>query len=256
MVILYKFPRIWGLPCMSPYAMKVEAYLRLRGIEHQVRVGDPRKAPRGKLPWVETDGQLLGDSTLILDHFEGRHAKPLNAALSRAQLARGWTLTRTLEESTVWALRHQRFIDPSGWPATRLELRAMLPPLVRAFAPQIIRRQMRGQLWAQGLGRLTPDQMHGMASRDFDAAAAMLGDGPYLFGESVSSFDLTLFAFVTSFSCATARSPVTEHLLALPNLISHCERLRERLYPEFPSWVASPLPAARLQATQASPIRS
>ncbi|MCW5637274.1 MAG: glutathione S-transferase family protein [Rubrivivax sp.] len=240
MVTLYKFPRVWGLPCMSPFCMKVEAYLRLRGITHEVRMGDLRRAPRGQLPWVQDGGHAIGDSTLIIDHFEARQAEPLDGWLDDRQRASGWALARTLEESTVWALRHQRFAEPAAWPHTREVVRGILPAPLRSFGPAIVRRQMIGALRAQGQGRFDAATLYAFAIRDFEAAAALLGDEPYLFGGQPSRFDLTLFGFVASFSAETCRSPVTERLLTLPSLLAHHDRLRRRLYPEIADWVAQP----------------
>jgi glutathione S-transferase len=242
MITLYKFPRVWGLPCMSPYCLKVEAYLRLRGIAHEVQVGDLQRAPRGQLPWVRDGAQVLGDSTLIIDHFEARQREPLDAGLDARQRAAGWALARTLEESTVWALRYQRFIEPAAWPNTRAVVRSILPAPLRLIGPAIVRRQMRAAVRSQGAGRFDPATLYGFAKRDFDSAAALLGDKPYLFGERPGRFDLTLFGFVASFSAAACRSPVTEHVLALPNLMAHQERLRRALYSEMPGWAAQPLP--------------
>jgi glutathione S-transferase len=240
-ITLHKFPRVWGLPCMSPYCMKVEAYLRLRQLPHRVEVGDLRRAPRGQLPWVRVDGTALGDSTLILDFFEARQAQPLDAALSPTERAQGWALARTLEESTVWSLRRQRFDAEAAWGDTAAVVRSILPVPLKPIGPAIVRRRMRAALRAQGLGRLTPQAQYDFACRDFDAAEALLVVKPFLFGERPSTFDLTLFGFVASFGCATARSPVTEHVLGLPGLLRHQRRLREQLYPEFDDWMARPL---------------
>ncbi|MBL8341051.1 MAG: glutathione S-transferase family protein [Rubrivivax sp.] len=251
-ITLYKFPRVWGLPCMSPFCMKVEAYLRLRQLPHRTEVGDLRRAPRGLLPWVRLDGRVLGDSTLIVDHFEATHPQPLDAALSPAQRAQGWALSRTLEESTVWALRRQRFDAEAAWGDTAAVVRSILPLPLKPVGPAIVRRQMRAALRAQGLGRLPPEAHHDFACRDFDAAEALLAGKPFLFGERPSTFDLTLFAFVASFGCATARSPVTEHLLGLKGLLDHQRRLREQLYPELGDWMARPV---RPDATAAPAVR-
>jgi glutathione S-transferase len=122
-------------------------------LPHRVEVGDLRRAPRGQLPWIDLDGQVIGDSTLIIDALERHNVRPLNAGLNPAQLARGWALTRTLEESTVWALRHQRFADSGGWTATRQVVQSLAPPLLRGVLPTVVRRGMLSALQAQGAGR-------------------------------------------------------------------------------------------------------
>jgi glutathione S-transferase len=240
MVTLYKFPRVWGLPCMSPYCLKVESYFRLVGVEYRTEVGDLSAAPRGQLPWVDVAGHRIGDSNLIIEHFEAQRERTLDAELTATERARGWSLMRTLEESTVWALRYQRFVEDSGWLATREVVRSILPAPLRQVGPALIRRGMRKALRAQGAGRHDAATIYSFAKRDLDVAAELLGDSPYLFGNAVTTFDLSLFGFVTSFACPVASSPVTDHLLTKPNLLAFGERLRIRLYPEFSSWVSRP----------------
>jgi glutathione S-transferase len=229
---------------MSPYCLKVESYLRLRRLDYRVEIGDLRSAPRGQLPWVAVDGREIGDSTRILDYLEARSPDPLDAGLSATERALGWSVQRTLEESTVWALRYQRFVEPVAWRDTKLVVQQILPAALRPFLPALIRRQMQQALRAQGAGRHDAQGIYDLARRDFDAAASALGDKPFLAGGRVRSFDLSLFGFVASFSCATARSPVTEHLLELDNLLAHHERMRQLCFPEMPSWVASRLAAS------------
>jgi glutathione S-transferase len=229
---------------MSPFCLKVEAYFRLRGLGYEWRTGDLRAAPRGQLPWVEVSGERLGDSNLILDRFEAENPEPLDAWLDPDARARGWSLMRTFEESTVWVLLYQRFIDEAGWPATREVVRSILPTALRWVGPTLVRRDMQRAVRAQGMGRYDDETIYAFGRRDIDAAAHALGDREYLFGDRITTFDLSLFGFVSSFACSIARSPVTEHLLDKANLLDHCERLRQRLFPEIPSWVAQPLELA------------
>jgi glutathione S-transferase len=110
---------------------------------------------------------------------------------------------------------------------------------------------MLAALRAQGHGRFDAATLYGFAMRDFEAASALLGEQPFLFGDRPSRFDLTLFGFVASFAADTCRSPVTERLLALPGLLAHHERLRRRLYPEIADWVARPRPSSAPRAPAA-----
>ena len=56
-VKLYQFPSAWGLPNPSPFCMKLEVFLRLAEIPYEIVTWpDPRKAPKGKLPFIEHEG--------------------------------------------------------------------------------------------------------------------------------------------------------------------------------------------------------
>ena len=47
---------------MSPFCAKLEAYLRLAEVPYETRSADIRKAPRGKAPYVEYEGQTRSET--------------------------------------------------------------------------------------------------------------------------------------------------------------------------------------------------
>lgn len=50
MITVFQYPRLLGIPNMSPFCLKLEAWLRMVGIKYDIReVADPRKGPKGKL---------------------------------------------------------------------------------------------------------------------------------------------------------------------------------------------------------------
>ena len=68
---MHQFPAALGLPNASPFCMKLETYLRMTGLPFEVRpVTDPRRAPKGKLPYIDDGGTVLADSNLILDYLK------------------------------------------------------------------------------------------------------------------------------------------------------------------------------------------
>ena len=69
MLTLYQFEPALGLPNTSPFCMKLETYLRMTGLDYQVDTSaDVRKAPKGKLPYIEDQGKIIPDSNFILDY--------------------------------------------------------------------------------------------------------------------------------------------------------------------------------------------
>jgi glutathione S-transferase len=67
MIELHQFSPNWGLPNASPFCMKLETYLRMANLPHQVVYEDKMdKAPKGKMPYIVDQGKKLGDSNLIL----------------------------------------------------------------------------------------------------------------------------------------------------------------------------------------------
>jgi glutathione S-transferase len=72
---VFTFAPDWGLPTVGPFALKLLAWLELAGLPYeQVFEVNPRKGPKGKNPWIELDGERIGDSELIIDLLRKRHA--------------------------------------------------------------------------------------------------------------------------------------------------------------------------------------
>src|SRR5579863_5163865 len=64
---LFQFPRMFGIPNISPFCCKLETWLRITKIPYDVvDLPDPRKGPKGKVPFIEDVGQRLGDSSAIV----------------------------------------------------------------------------------------------------------------------------------------------------------------------------------------------
>ena len=42
-------------------------------IPYEIAAGDPRKAPKGKVPWIDDDGHVLGDSAFIIQYLKQKH---------------------------------------------------------------------------------------------------------------------------------------------------------------------------------------
>ena len=75
MITLYGSGPNFGLPDASPFVTKAETLLRMSKLPFEKALMSFSKAPKGKIPYIEDDGQLLGNSTLIRWHLreEIRH---------------------------------------------------------------------------------------------------------------------------------------------------------------------------------------
>lgn len=69
-ITLYQPPPAFGLPNASPFCMKLETYLRMAEIPYQIKAASFAQAPNGKIPYIEHNGRLIGDSSLIIDYLK------------------------------------------------------------------------------------------------------------------------------------------------------------------------------------------
>src|ERR1035437_7549707 len=100
MLKLVQFHPAFGVRNMSPFCLKLETYLRMTGIAHEVVwSSDVRTAPKGKLPYILDVDVVMGDSALIIDYLKARHGDPLDGTLSAEQKAQVLAWSSLFEDS-------------------------------------------------------------------------------------------------------------------------------------------------------------
>lgn len=83
---LFQFPRMFGIPNISPFCCKLETWLRMTGIRYEVvDAPDPRKGPMSKVHFVDDGGVRLGDTTLIIKHLKKTRGVDPDAWLDERQ---------------------------------------------------------------------------------------------------------------------------------------------------------------------------
>ncbi|MGZ3184900.1 MAG: glutathione S-transferase family protein [Telluria sp.] len=230
MITLYGFGPAVGLPDLSPFVMKAQILLRMSGLPFQLKRGNSRKAPKGKLPFIDDDGTRVADSTFIRQHLERRHGIDFSGGYGERDLAVGWAVEKMLEEHLYFLMVHSRWIDDANFAAGPQKFFATLPPLVRGFIEKQVRKKLRAILHGQGAGRYTEEERTALGCRDIDAVAAILGDKPFLLGDRPCWADATLLAFVSQGLCTAFESGVRRHLETKANLVAYHARLTAQYY--------------------------
>jgi glutathione S-transferase len=229
-ITLHTMPGTDKVESMSPFCMKVEVYLKLQKVPYQVSLGDPRKAPKGKLPTIEAeDGRRIADSSAILAYLEEKADKPLDRALDAGDRARSHVLKRLFEESLYFVLVWSRWGDDAGWEEVRPRIAQIVPAPVRWLVPGIIRKKVIASTVAQGVGRHTRDEIYALGKADLEAVAALLGEGPYLLGAELHTVDVIAYAFLANILRWPKPSPLTDTARALPALEAYVTRIEAQL---------------------------
>ncbi len=212
----------------SPFVSKLETWLRMAGLPYVFKPASPLKAPKGKVPYIEVDGQLMGDSQLILEHLTRKYGVTLDDHLSARERAEGRAIRRMLEEGTYFCTLHYRWVSDAGWAETRRLMKEMGPGFILAF----VRRMQRRKTWEQGAGRHSLDDIFAMAIQDFRALGELVGDRPWTLGDQPSSVDATVLGFLHAVLNFPARNPIQDAVRAQANLVSLHDRGMARWWPE------------------------
>lgn len=225
----------WGLPSLSPFCLKLESFLRMGKIPHEViSVTVPVGAPKGKVPWIDLDGTKLGDSTFIIHHLQSHYGVNPDSGLTAEQLAQSLTIQRLVEESLYWALVYDRWVRPENWKIYRSTLLANLPALARIFLAAIARHRLKRQLKAQGMGLHSADEIRAIGERDIAALAALLGDKPFFHGETPSNVDACVYGTLANIYRVELTSPLKVCIEGQANLVAFIERFANRYFPLAP----------------------
>ena len=234
MLVLYVPPgRPWGTPNLSPFCTKLECWLRMANVDHRLAPANLSRAPKGKIPYIELDGRLVGDSQLVIEALAAKHGDVMDGWLDDAGHAKAHVVRRTLEEGYYFALLVLRWLDDEGFRAYMPEFKKILPSPLRPFLPALIRRNARKTAIAQGTGRHALDDVARLAMADLDAVATLLGDSPYLCGDRPCTADATLYAMIDGTWSFPLDTPLRRHLGTKSNLLSHRRRVREAYFPEL-----------------------
>lgn len=237
MITLYGFGPAFGLPDPSPFVMKTDVQLKMSGLPYRCERGGPRGGPKGKVPYVEDGGVRIGDSTFIRDYIEEAYGIDLDRALSSDEKARAWAIERMLEDHLYFALIHARWLDDTNFSKGPAHFFDALPEDTREQARNAAREGVRANLYFQGLGRHSDDEIVDLGVRTLRALSTILGRSAFLFGNEPSSADATAFGMVAGVLTPFFTTKLRERALKLGNLVEYNERMMARYYPGFASAV-------------------
>jgi glutathione S-transferase len=233
MITLYSFGRGPGLPDFSPFVIKTMLLLKLAGLDYVERRTIPARAPNGKLPYIDDDGAIVADSTLIRWHIEKTRGIDLDRGLTPEQRAIAWAAEKMCEDHLYWIGVRGRWLDDANFARGPAQLFASVPALLRPFVRNRVRESIRKALYGQGIGRYTDEEVTRLGRRDFETLATLLGDKPYFFGDKPCGADATFFAFIAAALAPIWESPLRHAAEETPNIVAYRDRILQAYFPEI-----------------------
>lgn len=232
MIRLYTFGPYFGLPDASPFVTKAMLLLKLAGLSYVEDRSGFRRAPKGKLPYIDDDGVIVADSTFIRFHIEKKYGFDFDAGLSPAQKATAWAVEKMCEEHLYQALIAARWSDEANFAKGAAHFFDAAPAPIRGLLRSLIRRKVMKALVARGFGRYTPAEIATLAICDIDALAALIGDKPFLMGENPCGADASVFAMVAHFLPPLFETPIRTAAEGHANLVAYRDRIMQRYFPD------------------------
>jgi glutathione S-transferase len=235
MITLYTTQPLWGLASPSPACMKLETWFKMAKIDYQIDTSiDLSIAPKGKIPFIEYQGKLIGDSTLIIEMFKSEVGIDLDADLTAYEKAISVAFRRMIKENIYWGCAYVRYGVEENWQIYREVLINMIKDSVPAEECNLMvegfYKIFNDQMYAQGMGRHNDQEITQIMKADFQALSDFLGDKPYFMGEKPTTLDATAYAYIANMIKPPFKHPIIDYVLNLDNLCRHSDRLTQEFF--------------------------
>jgi glutathione S-transferase len=245
---LFQFPRMFGIPNVSPFCCKLETWLRIAGVPYEVvDTPDPRKGPKGKLPFIEDASVRIADTSRIVDHLVKTRRVDPDARLGASQRAIALLVQRTLEEHYAFVAAYTHLLRDEGWQHTRVRFDSV-PAIVRPLVCRVVRGRVKKLLWQQGILRHSHEEIVESALRDWRAVQTVMSDGPFFFGDEPTGVDAIVFGALATSMLTPIESPIRDFLSSQPACVAYADRMLARFFPELAA-VSSREGAAQAKGT-------
>jgi glutathione S-transferase len=228
MLTLYSYPSLFGVADNNGYGLKVFAFLKLAGVpfvhEH---IFDASAAPRGQLPYIVDDGEMVGDSDSIIAHVTRRHRVDMDGELTAAQRDTNLMVSRMLDD-LYWVMSYSRWKDDAFWPAFSAALRREHPSLTEAGLMKA--KEFNAQrYYYQGIGRYAPPAAYARGLADLQVLANLVPDNGFVHGPSPTSVDAAIYGFIANIHFYAIDTPLKQFVAAHANLVRHCVAIHARV---------------------------
>ena len=197
-VILHMFPRNALSPSLSPYALKLETFLRMHDVKYKVEHNVPIHPGTKKCPWITLNGEDVADSQQIIEYLTETLSLVPKYDLERNHkdkiFARG--LRSILEDHFNFCVMSKRMIHGKYEDVAPFFPTIVNVKMVQNFIAQRIMKDIGSQAKAQGIGRLPKETVLKMANEDLEIVSLALGEKNFIMGDEPSELDCAIFAFL------------------------------------------------------------
>ncbi|GMT27265.1 hypothetical protein PFISCL1PPCAC_18562, partial [Pristionchus fissidentatus] len=239
-ILLIQFPRARCCPSISPFALKLETWLRVADLPYlNVSNKFRQRSTKGQIPYIELDGEQVADTHFIIKRLkkEFERNNP-DADLSEEEVALTKSYLALIENRLFWVYENS-LAHNNKWLATddgfaghfsKWKLR-----LFRLLALRPLKCMLRRNCTLQGVRRLTQLEIEAQAKADLTALSTLLGEKDYFFGDKPTTLDCSAYGLLIVFlHTPTWPTPIKRHLEEnCANLVRMVQRIREGYWADW-----------------------
>jgi glutathione S-transferase len=150
--------------------------------------------------------------------------------LTPRQQAEGHAIQRMLEDNLYFVASYTKWSEDDAFAIYAAELFAGMPAEQLEYVPAMVRKKAMAKFDSQGIGRHSSAEIYQLGIGDLQAFSALLGVGPFLFGEQPTSFDACAFGVIGNLKDGPFASPVRDAARDTPNVAAYIDRIRAQYF--------------------------
>jgi len=229
MLTLVTYPPAFDQPSASPFCVKAMYLLNLSGLAWQRQdTPDPRNWPKGKLPALWVEDEIIGDSDNIRTWLE-QNGTEFDPSLSDLDKATSRAFIRMAEEHMYFHILLDRWGNDAVWPVIRDTFFTGIPSVVRNFVTHRIRRSVLNGMNSQGLGRLTEQERMERVEPDLQAISHRLWQGPFLFGAKPTAADASVAPMLAAMAATPGKTEMSQRVATDEILTGYTARVAQAM---------------------------
>lgn len=248
-VVLHQYCR--GKYCLnlSPFALKIETFLRLAHIDYVVEVHSALDR-KEKCPWISLGSEEISDSEKAIERLK-KHFKVQTDEKINERRKNHLEVARIMAEDHMsWCIMMWRYCYDNS--KTLMKSQNFPTALSKSF-PAYMARVTRKRAKYHGIGRYTEEEIFQLCKKDLILLSNLLGDEPFFGGKQPCTADCALFGQLAQLRWNAPGSHYEALLsVACPNLQAYCDRMKSTLFPDWNSLLHPPLPSASVRTSTLS----
>eukprot|EP00095_Tigriopus_kingsejongensis_P001050 maker-scaffold397_size184017-snap-gene-0.42 protein:Tk01050 transcript:maker-scaffold397_size184017-snap-gene-0.42-mRNA-1 annotation:"atp-binding domain-containing protein 3" len=232
LVQVYPSPQVRSI---SPFAVKLETWLRLAGIKYE-NVYSLKPGNKGQTPYVELNGKQIPDSNLIIKYLKEQFRTNPDSECSESDKVIAHTTRVMVENHLAFIGFYWRYSQHARYKfimENLVDMSEFNPWLIRVVSwlfPYFIRLRM----YLGGISRHSEEEINEFSYDDLRAISTQLGSKPFYLGDKATSIDCTLFGHLAQFLYIPMDFPqkafLKEHC---SNIVDYVDRVRDKFWPDW-----------------------
>lgn len=224
-VVFHQPGRGPNVPSMTPFAVKLETYLRMANIPY-VNVFSLERSKKNKFPWIEYNGEQVADSEFCIEYLNRRLGIDLDKKFTDREKGQARAFQKMLEENTYWTLVLDRWVFNKKYPVREV----FKIPFYLWF---LMKRNITNMAYAAGMGRHMQEEVYHIMDLDLKALSDFLGQNKFLLGDTPCQADCAVFGQLTEMYWQSFGTEMLTVIKKYKNLCDYCERMKEKFWPDW-----------------------